>query len=121
MKDISRSLVIARNLFFFNAVLWLGNSFIFFVDVLRIRFGQGNQKIIFLMILFLFLGNVVAMVLNGFLIIRMNKGLYRFVILILIVNSVLTIVYQPSLFSLISLIVNLVLFKMLISMRKQYF
>jgi len=120
MKDISRSLEIARGLFFFNAAIWLVNSLFTFLEILHLYTRQANQKIIAIVILSLMLGNVVAMAISGFFISKRNKWLYYFAIFVLVVNIILTFTDQSGFFDFATLVLNLILFGILISIRKQY-
>jgi hypothetical protein len=120
MKDISHSLEIAKGLFFLNAAIWLVISLFTFLETLHLYTGQADQKIMVVAILTLTLGNVAAMALSGFFIIKRNKWFYYFAVFVLVINMVLTFTDQFGFWDFATLVIDLILFGVLISIRKQY-
>ena len=66
------------------------------------------------------LGNIGAMPISGFLIGKYNKWFFNFTVLVLVGNIVLTFTDQFGFFDFATLIIDLVLLGILISIRKRY-
>jgi hypothetical protein len=66
------------------------------------------------------LGNVAAMCLSGILLGWRNQWFYFFAVFVLVINIVLTVTDQFGFFDLATLILDLVIFWLLISIRKNY-
>ena len=117
MKETPQRLKIAQNLFYLNAVIWLAFG-------LYTLFGMAgrypDQTITVYIIGFLMLGNVGAMALSGFLIGKPRKLFYYFGVFVLVINIILTVTDQFGIFDLLTLLLDLVLLALLISLRQQY-
>jgi len=66
------------------------------------------------------LGNVGAMALSGYLIGKHNKWFFYLAVLVLVFNIILTMTDQFVFFDFITLVIDLILLGILISIRKQY-
>ena len=115
MDDHSKT-KLAQGLFFLDALIWLGVG----LYTLWGMAGRYSGQITVYVIGILMLGNVGAMLLSGFLLGRQNKWFFYFAILVLVINIILTVTDQFGIFDFITLIIDLVLFGILISIRKQY-
>lgn len=116
MYDHSKT-KLAQGLFFLNALIWLG----FGLYTLWGMAGRYPGHITVYIIGILMLGNVGAMLLSGFLLGRQNNWFFYFAIFVLVINIILTVTDQFGFFDFITLVIDLVLLGILISIRKQYF
>lgn len=107
----------AQALFYLNALIWLGFGLYTLVNMLG-RYPDGAITVY--VIGFMMLGNVGAMCLSGILLGWQNKWFYFFSIFVLVSNVVLTVTDQFGFFDLATLILDLVIFWLLISIRKNY-
>lgn len=102
----------AQVLFFFNAAIWL---MICFWTLVRAQ--GGEQAITAWVITLLMLGNTAAFVIAGFGIGKSNRLFYYFGLAVLVVNILFTITDQFGMLDLITLIIDLVLLGVLITIR----
>ena len=115
MNELSR-IKFSQGLFFLNALIWLA----FGTYTLFGMAGRYPNQIILYVVGVMMLGNVGAMTLSGILLGRQNKWFYYFAIFVLVINILLTFTDQVGIFDLATLVIDLALFGILISIRKQY-
>ena len=108
---------IVQVLFTLNAVIWLSFG-------LYTLFGMADrypgQTIIVYVFGYLMLGNVGAMVLSGYLTGKPKRSFFYFGVFVLVMNIMLTVTDQFGFFDLVTLLIDLILLALLISLRKQY-
>lgn len=107
----------AQALFYLNALIWLGFGLYTLMNMLG-RYPDGTITVY--VIGFMMLGNVGAMCFSGILLGWQNKWFYFFAVFVLVSNIVLTVTDQFGFFDLTTLILDLVIFWLLISIRKNY-
>ena len=117
MKDSSQNLKIAQGIFILNAVIWLVFGL---YALLEMASRYPGQAITVHVIGILMLGNVAAMALSGFLIGRPEKLFLYFGVFVLVVNIILTVTDQFGIFDMVTLLLDLILLALLVSLRKQY-
>jgi len=115
MSDLSRT-KIAQGMFVLNALIWLA----FGTYTLIGMAGRYPNQITLHVVGIMMLGNVGAMALSGVLLSRQNKWFYYFAMFVLVINILLTFTDQVGFFDFATLAIDLVLFGILISIRKQY-
>ena len=115
MKKLSGTKT-AQVLFFINAMIWLAFGLYTLLGMVSRYPGYVMVYIVGV----LMLGNVTAMALSGFLIGKKNKWFFFFALFVLAINILLTFTDQFGFFDLATLVLDLVLFVILISIRKQY-
>jgi len=103
-------------MFFLNALVWLALGTLTLAGMAGLYPGQITGYVVGVMML----GNAGAMALSGILLGRQNKGSYYFALFILVINILLTFTDQTGFTDLATLAVDLVLFGILISIRKRY-
>ena len=108
---------IAQGLFFLSSLIWLA----FGAYTLLGMAGRYPNQITIYVVGIVMIGNLGAMALSGFLLSKQNKRFYVFALLVIVVNILLTFTDQFGLFDFITMVIDLVLFGFLISIRKQYF
>jgi len=106
----------AQRLFFINALIWLALGMYTLIGMVGRYPGQVTVYVVGVMML----GNVAAMALSGILLGRTNKWFYYFAMSVLIVNILLTFTDQVGFFDLATFVIDLIIFWILISIRKQY-
>jgi len=106
----------AQVLFFLNSLIWLA----FGIFTLFGMAGRYPNQITLYMVGITMLGNVGAMALSGILLGRNNKWFYYFAMVVLVINILLTFTDQLGFFDYATLVIDLVLFGILISIRKLY-
>jgi undecaprenyl pyrophosphate phosphatase UppP len=107
----------AQALFYLNALIWLGFGLYTLVNMMG-RYPGGAITVY--VIGFMMLGNVCAMCLSGILLGWQNKWFYYFAVFVLVSNIVLAVTDQFGFFDLATFILDLVIFRLLISIRKNY-
>jgi hypothetical protein len=115
MKNISKTKT-AQTLFFINAAIWLVFGF---YTLFRMANRYPGHIMVYIVGV-LMLGNVTAMALCGFLLGKKNKWFFFLALFVLAANILLTFTDQFGFFDLATLVLDLVLFAILISIRKQY-
>jgi hypothetical protein len=109
-------LKIARALFFVNALTWLGFAVYLYLDMVR----SGNDLSAVIIALFM-VGNAAAMFIGGLLIYKRIKWGYIFAIAVLALNIFLTFTDQFGIADFLTLLVDIVLLMILISVSNLYF
>jgi hypothetical protein len=106
----------AQGLFFFNALIWLAFGIYTLFGMAERYPGQVTVYVVGIMMI----GNVGAMALSGILLSKQNKWFYYFAVFVLAINILLTFTDQVGFFDIATFAVDIVLFGILISLRKQY-
>jgi hypothetical protein len=109
-------LKIARVLFFLNTLTWLG----FGVYLYRQMTGFDNRLSAVMVAIFM-LGNAIAMFISGLLIYKQSKWGYFFAVAVVAINIILTFTDQFGLADFLTLLVDIVLLMILISLSNLYF
>lgn len=104
-------------LFYLNALIWLAFGIYTLINMID---RYPGRVITVYVIGFMMLGNVGMMFLSGILIGKPNKWAYFFAMFVLVINIILTVTDQFGSFDLVTLLLDLVIFGLLISIRKHY-
>jgi hypothetical protein len=104
-------------LFYLNALIWLAFGLYTLINMAG-RYPGGVITVY--VIGFMMLGNVGMMFLSGILIGKQNKWAYFFAMFVLVINIISTVTDQFGFFDLVTLLLDLVIFGLLISIRKHY-
>ena len=109
-------LKIARALFFLNALTWVGFGIYLFLEMT----GFNNRLSAVIVAIFM-LGNAAAMFISGLLIYRRIKWGYYFSVAVVALNIILTFTDQFGIADFLTLLVDIVLFMILLSLSNLYF
>lgn len=115
-KSFSARIMTAQALFFVSTLIWLGLAVYVLYDMAVIN---TNRLSAFLVGIFM-LGNAAMMLFSGIMLGKRQAWTYYFVIFVLAVNVILTFTDQFGTFDLITLLIDLVLLVILLSIRKPY-
>lgn len=115
-KAFNTRLIIAQALFFLNTFIWLGLAAYVLYDMTVIN----NNRLSAVLVGIFMLGNAAMMLVNGILLGKRQTWAYYFAVFVLTVNIILTFTDQFGFWDLLTLIVDLILFVILLSIRKPY-
>ncbi len=115
-KALNTKLIVARALFFVNTLIWLGLASYVLYDMAVINTNRLSAILVGVFML----GNAAMMLVSGITLGKRQTWTYYFVILVLVVNILLTFTDQFGFWDLLTLIIDLILFGILLSIRKPY-
>jgi hypothetical protein len=106
----------ARALLYLNAFLWFAYSIYIYHDMAVVNKNGLSADIA---TIFVF-GNAVLMLVSGILLGRQRKWAYYFVFVVVILNTLLTLVNLSDVILLVVFVIDLIILGMLLSLRKSY-
>jgi hypothetical protein len=115
-KALNTKLIVARALFFVNTLIWLGLAAYVLYDMAVIN----TNRLPAILVGVFMLGNAAMMLVSAIMLGKRQTWAYYFAILVLAVNIILTFTDQFGFWDLLTLIIDLILFGILLSIRKPY-
>ncbi|MBI5841109.1 MAG: hypothetical protein HZB19_13515 [Chloroflexi bacterium] len=107
---------VARALFFANALIWVGFAIYIFMEMTSLGNGLPAYLVSFFM-----LANAGAMLGSGIMIAKRMRWAYFFGIAVLALNILLTFTDQFGVYDFITLLADIVILMILVSMSRTYF
>ncbi len=115
-ESLGKRIMAAQALFFINTLIWLGLAAYVLYDMAVINANRLSAVLVGVFML----GNAVMMLVSGIMLGKRQTWAYYFAVFVLVVNILLTFTDQFGTFDLLTLIVDLVLLVILLSIRKPY-
>jgi hypothetical protein len=116
--QILKSIRTVQVLFYINAATWV---ILGIVSLIRLSKGSSVGLFTAIIIAVLMFGNAAAMLISGLGLGKPLKRCFYFALAVLIVNIVLSVTDEVGVWDLITLLLDLILFGLLVGIRKRYF
>lgn len=113
-EKLPKPICIVRFLFYLNAVIWL---LLGLISLYRLGTGDNAYPVTMLVVAILMFGNVVALMLSGFMLKWPQKRWFWLGTAVLLINIILTFTDQVGLFDLLTLLLDVIILSLLIANR----
>jgi hypothetical protein len=115
---LNQRIKISQILFYLNSLIWVGLGIF---SLARVSGNTSASPITLWIVALLMFGNAAAMLVNGLILAKRQGIFYIFALVVLGINILLTFTDQFGTLDLITLLIDLILLVMLISVRKAFF